>query len=395
MTTTIDTQTTAEATLDAARRLVPTISARAAEVEAARRLPGDLLDELIAAGCFRIMLPTSHGGAGAELSTVMTMLELLSAADASVGWTVGIGASSWCDLAGLPRATFDALFPAGEDVIVAGAFNPSGMANADGAGGHRVTGRWSFASGCEHARWLFGNCIELVDGAPAGGPGGPPPLRMAVFSPDEVTIEDTWYVSGLRGTGSHHYSVDDVAVPAERSFPTLAHEPCLDEPVVRIPAPQLFSLALTSVALGIARGAIDDVVALAAGKTPLLAPSTLATNPHFQHELATADIEVRAARSLVYELAEEAWATAAAGDEPSLEHKARIRAAGAWATGRAAAAVTSAYRAGGGSSLYDDNPLQRRFRDIHAVTQHFLVKPDTFTTAGAVYAGQEIQVPVF
>ena len=398
MTTTINPDTaTAQATLDAVGALAPRISSRAAEIEAARRLPRDLLDELTAAGCFRILLPASHGGLGADLPTAMTMLEALSRADASVGWTVGIGSSSWIDLAGLPRATFDELFPPGEDVIVAGAFNPSGGA-APVDGGYRVAGRWSFASGCEHARWIFGNCVELAGGAPgapSGGPPGPPALRMAVFSPSEVTIEDTWYVSGLCGTGSQHFSVEDVLVPAERTFPTLAHEPCLDEPVVRIPAPQMFALELSSVALGIARGAVDDVVALATGKVPLLAPATLATNPHFQHQLATADTEVRAARALVHAAAEEAWATAVAGGEFTPEHRARIRAAGAWATARAAAAVDTAYLAGGGSSLYADSPLQRRFRDIHAVTQHFLVKPDTFTTAGAVYAGQEIQVPVF
>src|SRR5690606_29962762 len=105
---------------------------------------------------FRLLLPTSHGGQGADLLSALEVLETLARADASVGWTVMIGAGSWIDLAGLPRATFDSLYADGPDAITAGVFNPTGTAVATG-GGYRVTGRWAFASGCEHARWLFGN----------------------------------------------------------------------------------------------------------------------------------------------------------------------------------------------------------------------------------------------
>lgn len=381
------TSTTAGGILDRAVELAPTIAARAAEIEAARRLPRDLLDELIGAGCFRLLMPASHGGIGADLPSAMRVYETLARADASVGWTVMIGAGAWCDLAGLPRAAFDGLFAGGTDVIVAGAFNPTGsLAAADD--GYRVTGRWSFASGCEHADWLFGNSIEaVVDGHPR--------LRVAVFAPDQVVIEDTWTVSGLSGTGSHHFHVDDLFVPRERTFVPLVDEPCLDAPIVHLPPPALISLCIASVAIGAAQGALDDIVAVAADKVPLLAPAPLAANPLFQFELATADTELRAARALLYETADAAWTTAVDRSPLTLEQRARIRSAGAWATERAAAVVTTAYRAGGGSSLYADCPLQRRLRDIHAVTQHFLVKRDTLTTAGAVLAGQDIQVMVF
>lgn len=379
--------TTPPGALQAARELAPVIGARAAEIEAARRIPGDLLDELIAAGCFRVLLPATHGGMGGDLPVAMRVFEDFARADASVGWTVMIGASSWCDLAGLPRATFDELFAVGPDIIVAGAINPTGSIAAV-ADGYRVTGRWSFASGCEHADWLYGNCMEgMVD--------GPPELRLAVFSPDEVVIEDTWTVSGLSGTGSHHFRVDNVVVPTGRTLLVLADEPCLDTPILHIPPPALFSLGIASVAIGTAQGALDDIVTLAVGKVPLLAHAPLAANPLFQLELATADIELRAARALLYETADAAWQTATSTAVFMLEERARIRAAAAWATERAAAIVTTAYRSGGGSSVYADCPLQRRLRDIHAVTQHFLVKRDTLTTAGAILAGQDVEVVVF
>jgi alkylation response protein AidB-like acyl-CoA dehydrogenase len=377
----------ATAVLAAAERLLSSIRARAAEAEVARRIPADLLDELLAAGCFRILVPTRYGGAGADLADAMRLNELIARADGSVGWTVMIGAGAWTDLAALPADSFDALFAAGPDILAAGAFNPTGHIAAEG-GGFRVTGRWGFASGCEHANVLFANCVE-------GMAEGVPLLRIAVLAPEAVTIEDTWNVSGLRATGSHHFRVDDVLVPADRTFRPFVDHPAIDDPIAHIPPPSLIPLLICSVALGIARGALDEVVTLAADKVPLLAPTTLAADAVFHLDLAGADTELRAARALLYELADEVWAVATAGDEPSMDLRARIRAAGVWCTAKAAATVDTAYTAGGGSSLYDVSPLQRRLRDIHAVTQHFLVRRNTLVTAGAVLAGQDVDVMVF
>jgi alkylation response protein AidB-like acyl-CoA dehydrogenase len=367
--------------------LLPTIASRAAAIEAARRVPRDLLDDLKAAGCFGVLVPTSHGGAGADVVTAMRMYEDLAAADASVAWIVMIGGAAWCDLVTLPRATFDAVFAAGPGVIVAGAFNPSGSITPVN-GGYRVEGRWGFASGCEHADWIFGNCIEgLVDGHPM--------LRAALFTPDDILIEDTWTAIGMCGTASHHFRVEDLSVPPDRTWVPLQGEPCIDEPIARLHTPAFVSLVVSSVALGIARGALDDVFALAGGKLPMLAASPLATNPLFQHEVAVADAELRASRTLLHATAEEIWAAGVDGRPLSLEEIARIRASAAWATDRATHVVDTAHRFGGGTAVYADSPLQRRLRDIHTLTQHFIVRPDTLTTAGAVLAGQEPDVPIF
>lgn len=375
-----------EAPLEAARRLAPVIAKRAPEVETARRMPHDLVDELAAAGCFRVLTPTSHGGLGADLQSALKMFEALARADASVAWTVMIGGTSWIDLVGLPRASFDELF-ASPNVIFAGVFSPSGSITPV-ADGYRVRGRWSFASGCEHADWLFGNNVERID-------NGVPRLRMAVFSPDQVVIEDTWNVSGLSGTGSHHFRVDDVFVPSHRTLVPLVDEPCIDAVIARLPPPALLSLSIASIAVGIAEGALDDIIELATRKTPLLAEGTLARSANFQFELADADVALRAARALLYESAKTVWATVAGGSPLSLHDRARVRSAAVWVTNRAAEVVTSAYRAGGGSSVYASSPLQRRLRDVNAVTQHFLVRNDTLTTAGAILAGQDVSVMVF
>ena len=140
---------------------------------------------------------------------------------------------------------------------------------------------------------------------------------------------------------------------------------------------------------------MDDIIELATKKTPLLAECTLARNGHFQLEVANADTALRAARALLYESAESMCATVAGGAPLSLEDRARIRAAAVWSTNRAIEVVTSAYRAGGGSSVYASSPLQRRLRDVNALAQHFLVRNDTLTTAGAILAGQDVSVMVF
>jgi len=253
--------------------------------------------------------------------------------------------------------------------------------------GYEVSGRWSFASGCPYADWIYGNAIEMIDGTPE--------FRTILFEPGEVVIEDTWHVLGMRGTASHDFVADHVTVPAARTFATFASEPCVDATIVGIPQPSLFSLLLASLVLGAARGALDDIMELAAGKVPLLAGSPLATNELFQRELARTDTELRSVRALVWACADEIWATVESGSAPSPDLVARTRAAAAWSTTVAVAGAEAAFRFGGGSAIYDDSPLQRRLRDVNVIAQHFLVKPDTLTTAGALLAGQDIDVPVF
>ena len=378
---------TVETMLQAVRQLAPSIMERGGEIETARRVPIDLLDSLRAAGCFRLVRPASHGGLEASMPDAMRALESLARADASVAWTVMIGAGSWIDLAHLPPEAFDELYATNPDAITAGVFNPSGsIVPVDG--GYQVTGRWSFASGCEHADVLFANCIEgVVDGMPQ--------IRGAVFAPADVAIEDTWSVSGLCGTGSHHFHVADMIVPAERTYTPMNGEPCVDALIVHLPPPAVLAPVMASVALGIAQGALDDITALASNKMPLLSPVALGGNPLFQFELATADTDLRAARSLLYEVAARVWAAAATGDPLTMEHRAQIRASAVWTVERATSVVIAAYRAGGGTSLYSSCPLQRRLRDIHALAQHFLVRRDTLVTAGAILAGQDVQPMVF
>ena len=366
--------------LAAVAALVPSIAARSEEIERSRRLPLDLVEELTAAGCFRMLAPRSHGGAEVSLPTHLRMIEQLATADGSVAWTVMIGCLTPIAFGHLSRDMFDALYADGPDVIVAGTYNPTGTARPV-TDGYRVSGRWSFASGCQHCHWFLAH--SLVDD------GRIPPMRMMVLHPDDVEITDTWSVSGLRGTGSHDFVANEVFVPEERTF-FLFGEPSLDIALLRIPELSFSSLEIATVAIGIAQGALGDIMTLATGKVPAFGNGPLAANPLFQHQLAEADARLRAARSLLDDDAQRSWATAVEGLPFTVEHRARIRATTTWATHTATAVVDMAYTAGGSSAIYTASTLQRRLRDIHALTQHFIVKDDTFTNAGAVLAGQEI-----
>src|SRR5262249_14688538 len=169
--------------------------------------------ELKAAGLFRMLVPRSHGGDEIGLLPSMEVLEALAVADGSTGWTTMIGAESPQLLSLLPRATYDAIYRDGPDVTVGGSFAPVGEAR--GEGGYRVSGRWPFASGCQRWDLLFVNAVIVENGEPRIGNDGPV-ARAMLMRAEQVEIEDTWNVLGLRGTGSHHVAVDDVYVPAER-----------------------------------------------------------------------------------------------------------------------------------------------------------------------------------
>jgi alkylation response protein AidB-like acyl-CoA dehydrogenase len=378
--------TTTEPILDAVKALAPSIAARAEDIERARRLPPDLVDELIAAGCFRMLVPRSHGGAELDLPVQMQVLQELARADASVAWTVLIGSEGPVLFRMLPRTSFDALYAAGPDVIMAGASKPTGTATPV-EGGYRVTGQWAFASGCQHAHWFVGHCV--VDD------GREPPTRMMVLPPGDIEIKDTWSVSGMCGTGSHDVVVNGAFVPDELSFVIFGSEPAVDVPPLRIPEVTRAAIQIASVTIGVARGALDEILALALDKTPTFAEEPLASNPLFQHQFGEAETQLRAARSALHAEADIVWAKAQAGSPFTPEDRAHVRGTTTWVARTAAAVVTTAYQAGGSSSFYTSNPLQRRLRDAHVLTQHFVMKADTFTKVGAVLAGQDVDLALF
>lgn len=368
----------------AVRDLAPTIAGRGDDIERERRVPLDLLAQLKEAGLLRMFVPRSHGGAELDLRAGLDAFETLARADGSTAWAMMIGAESPQVLALLPRERFDAIYAASPDVVLAGGSNVQGEAHVVD-GGYRVTGKWAFASGCEHADWLIGNCLVMQDGQPRpGATPGTPELRGMIFSAASARVVDTWRVLGMRGTGSHDIAVEAQFVPASDSIDLFMGAPSIAGPL--FVAPVLHIVAhMAAVAVGIAQGALDEATALAqGGKKRLFARASLAESPVFQIHLGRAEMDVTAARALVRAVGDEFWAACTSDPASVPVTLPRLSAMLAWVTETSARVVDACYRAGGGGAARDASPLQRRFRDIHTLAQHAAAAEGFLGQAGAL-----------
>jgi indole-3-acetate monooxygenase len=373
--------------VEAARELAQRAAELAERTEGERRLPPELSEAIAERGLYRLCVPGSLGGGEAHPRVLVEAVEALAQGDAAAGWCVAICATSGMLAAYLPDAAAAEVYgdPLG---VVGGVFAPMGRATVDGDS-YVVDGRWRFASNVESCDWLMGGCAVLDGGEVRTLPSGRPDIRLVLVPRADVRVIDTWSVSGLRGTGSHDMAVESLAVPEARSASLLTDEPRTGGALYAFPPFGLLAVGIAAVALGTARGAISDVVDLAGAKTPTLSSRKLAERPATQSEVARADAQVAAARALLLEAIDHCWSAASAGGALTLELRARLRAAATHAVESSAQAVDSAYRLGGGSAIYETSPLQRRFRDVHAATQHLLVAPPTWELAGRALLGLE------
>jgi alkylation response protein AidB-like acyl-CoA dehydrogenase len=273
-------------------------------------------------------------------------------------------------------------------VIGAGATAPKGRARRV-QGGYCVSGQWSFASGCQHAEWLIAHAV-IVDqtGQPELLPTGLPDMRVAVFPANEAEIVDTWRVWACKVPEAMTFDWATAYCPEERTF-SLMGPPCLPNAGFAIPILGRLALSLAAVAVGIGRGALHDIAELA-GSVRMFASNRLAESVVFQDKLGEADATVRGAQALLHADVEAAWAKASRGEEFSPLERLLVRATAAYVVRLMAQVVDLAYTEGGGSAIYQASPLQRRLRDIHALTQHVGVSGEPFAYIGALLAGEEL-----
>ena len=358
----------------AAARLSPTVRAAADEAERGRRMPPALVAEVAEAGLFRMAVPSAYGGLEAPAVEMLHALEMLAQADGAAGWCVMIGATTGAAAALLPPDAAKEIYAADPLVVTGGVYAPHGRATRVD-GGYRVTGRWPFASGCQHCAWLVGGVVV------EGDPPGPP--RLLYFPANDVEIIDTWSVAGLEGTGSHDIAVTDAFVPAGRETVLGVDRPQVDGRLYAFPVFGLLAVGVASVALGIGRAAIDELLAMAGGKTPTGSRRTVAERAVVQTDVAKAEAALRAARALYYESVAAAWDA----EEIGIDERVSLRLAATHAVATAAAVTDAMYLAGGGSAVYRSNRLQRCFRDAHVITQHMIVAPATWELEGRLLLG--------
>lgn len=375
--------------------LAPRLRERAAKAEALRRVPEETIADLHAAGLFRMMQPRRAGGAELPLGTLVEICAIIGAACGSTAWVLGnLASHHWILGMWDPRAQ-DEVWGQSPDVLIASAFVfPAGHAHRVD-GGYRLSGHWKFSSGIDPSTW---NMVGAIVHDPATGEGE---YRMMLLPQEDYRPIDTWFVAGLKGTGSKDVEVSDVFVPEHRTLavsavkggptPGSAVNP---GPLFRLPVFDLFPYVVAGTALGIAEGAADSFVQETARRIASYTATRVADYAPVQIRLAEADAAVRCARLLLLGNCDEAMRLAETRATPTIEQKVRLRRDGAYAARLCTRAVDLLFEAYGGDGLFDQREIQRAFRDVHAANSHAALTWDVAATLyGKVALGMRLDHP--
>ena len=361
------------AVLTATEKFASDVAARAGEGDELRTMPADLVAAAKEAGLFRLALPRSLGGLELDPATIIQIIETLSWADGSAGWTVLIG-NTTAFFAWLDPAVATEMIAGRPDFASTSMFGPFGQAVPDGHG-FTISGRWPFNSGCPHSEWLQVGVFVMDGERPRLRDEDTPDWRFAFIPRDAAEIEDTWDAVGLRGTGSHHLSISGKWVAEERVAPLLFEPARHDGPLWKLSLFALSGILMVGFPLGVARRALDEFTLMARSKIRGGATKTVAQDGHAQVQLAQAEAGVQAARAFVLEVVAELWEICCAGESPSLQKRARMLLAVNHAMRAGTEAVDAVFHLAGAEAVFADHPLQRCFRDIHTGNQHYIFSP--------------------
>jgi len=390
-----DTVSAVRTPLEVARGLAPSIRKRAAEIEAARKLPADLVMDIANARLFRVALPEAEGGLGADIVTTLQVIEEVARADGSTGWCLAMGINTLRQSAQFAPDVRRQIFFSDPVGISAGSANPRGRAVAV-PGGYRVTGHWFFASGCMHSSALHGACKVFDGDAPRLRPNGDHEVRIAYFYPKSIArIIDTWDVSGLRGTGSHDIEVADLFVPEERTFSALDLRARVTGPMNRMHGFDLAGCGFCCVGLGVARAAIDEFVELAQVKVPRSSSELLRDRAIVQAKIGEAEAVLRSGRALLFDVVEDMWETVLAARPITERQRADLRLAMTHAAQSAGTATHMVCAAAGTTSIFTKSPLERYARDAEVVTRHNQLQFVNYEAVGRTVLGLESNSPLF
>ncbi|MGE0699631.1 MAG: acyl-CoA dehydrogenase family protein [Hyphomicrobiaceae bacterium] len=371
-----------------AARLGSAIRAAADDIERTRRIPEPLLSELFASGLFRLLLPRVYGGGEAEPGAYLQAVMEVSRHDASVGWNMFVANSAALIAPHIPQATAAEIFADPRTLIAWGPPNPCQLQAVDG--GYRVTGRWDFASGCRQANWMgaHANVVE-ADGSLRLNRWGRPTVRTVLFPAGKATLIDTWTTIGLRGTASDTYTVEGVVVP--EAFSGTREDPAgrnIPGPLYAFTMQGLYAVGVAGVALGTARAMLEELVALAARKTPR-GLARLADQGHVQAETARAEARLGSAEAYLLALLSEIHARADEWAVIGTEDRARVRLGTANAIHGAIEVADAVYKMAGVDAIFPGSPFERRFRDMHTLSQQIQSRSVHFEAVGRILLGAE------
>jgi alkylation response protein AidB-like acyl-CoA dehydrogenase len=379
-----------ESALELPALLAPSISAAVEQMDAISDLPAALVAELREAGAFRMLTPKELGGSEVSLTTALTVYERLGRLDASVAWTVWNANFGFVG-AMLPESGAQRIWGQGSEPVFANSGMPGFATPVDG--GYRLSGHWKIVSGVNHADWSVVIAIIMQDGAPRLTEAGMPDARVFAVHKDQMTVRNTWNVTGMRGSGSNDVVVEDAMVPEDLTA-RLDRPARIDRPTYRGFIPALVIPGCTAVTVGVAQAAIDETVRLAPAKKTFSGGS-LAELPRTQYVVAKSQAALDAARLLLFSAAGTLEAAGTTGEPVTLEQRAALRSAMTHAADVSREVLVSMYELGSSTSIYVGNPVERLFRDGMVALQHANHSATLLEAAGRVRFGLDPAVPLF
>jgi alkylation response protein AidB-like acyl-CoA dehydrogenase len=366
-----------------AREIGPAIAAAADRIERDQNIPAPLLNEIVAARLPRMLLPHSAGGDEVEPWVYLRAIEELSRHDGSVGWNLFVANSAAIIAPFIPLSAAKTIFDDPRGWIAWGPPNHHTMKAVPG--GYRVSGEWHFASGSRQATWMGAHAHVIEpDGSRRLNRFGRPTIRTVLFPKHQATPIEDWDTLGMRGTASEGYRLEDIFVPEE--FSGTREDPALRRDRGRLYAfttPGLYAVGVSGVALGIARAMLDEFIALAKEKTPR-GLTRLADMPVIQSELGHREAELGSGRAFLVEILKDAWDNADDLAPIDTEARVRVRLGCAQAIKCAIETADWVYKQAGVSAIFKGTPLERRFRDIHTLSQQIQSRDAHFEAVGRI-----------
>jgi alkylation response protein AidB-like acyl-CoA dehydrogenase len=373
--------------LERVASIAPILKASGPKSEDLGTLAPEAVAALREAGMFRLKLPLDVGGAEADALTEMLVLEELAYADLTSAWCTMVGATGVASLgAFLQQPALDRIFKGGRIPTASISFFPAGRARPDGDG-YRVSGRWRFNSGIRHAEWAVGGTI--LEGTEADN-GGRPLVVFSVIPTSDVTLHDNWGgVTGLRGTGSVDFSIDNYYLPKDQTFvwDLLHPKPVRGGPSYLFPPFSYVAKEHGAVAIGAARRALDEIVAVATTTQGTYRPSKLPDRQVFQRFVAESDIKVRSARALMHERYGRLYDKVAAGHPVEGEDIADVRAICLYATDVAMGVANGAFHFAGNTGLHHPHVIGRLLRDLNTAGIHQVMSDTAYENHGKYRMG--------
>ncbi len=357
--------------------LKDTLASRAAQADSLRRIPDETIADFKQAGFFKMLQPSRWGGLEVDPGTFFDAQMAVASACPSSAWVLGVVAVHAWQLALFPLQAQEEVWAKDAGTLISSSYAPTGkIARAEG--GYRVSGRWSFSSGCDHCQWVF-----LGGFVPPEAEGKPPEMRTFLLPRSDYRIDDNWHVAGLKGTGSKDIVVENAFVPEHRTHRLIdgfkrmsPGNEANPAPLYKLPFGQIFVRSVSTSAIGAAEGALAAFLGIAAKRVAAGDGAKVAEDPTTQTVAARAAMLADEARVVLHRNFDEMMTLVRAGKDIPVDRRVRFRHDSAMAVVKSVEAVDLLFTASGGRAIFLDSPLLRYFLDVHAARAHYANNPD-------------------